>query len=91
MVGVVFADIFDAEVVHGECELYRSGDVFPKAWCVLDLVVTMWSQALAQQVIGQDSSLGQSIYCLANFEIDEPFFSMFVKFVLGFCMGGNDV
>ncbi len=41
VVCIVFADVFDAEVVYGECELDRSGDMFPKAWCVLDLIVSM--------------------------------------------------
>ena len=89
VVSVVFSHIYDSEVVHGECKLYWSGNVFPEAWCVSNLVVSMWAQALAQQMIRQDSRLRQSIYCLANFEIDEPIFSMFVELILGFCMGGK--
>ena len=53
MEGMFFANIFHAEIVDDEGELYWSPFVLPKAWHQLALVVTAFVEALLKQFVGQ--------------------------------------
>ena len=52
MVGMFFADVFDAKVIDNESEAYWSGNVFPEAWGVDDFVVAVLCKALLEQLVG---------------------------------------
>jgi hypothetical protein len=54
---MLLAYVFDAKVVHDECELDGASCVFPQSWCVPALVVSVNGESLRQEFIGEDACL----------------------------------
>ena len=57
VVGMLFSDIFDTEVIYDEGKTDGTGDVFPQAWGVGYFVVPMLGEALGEELVGEFSCL----------------------------------
>jgi len=70
MKGVVFSHLLYGEVINREDKYDGAGFVFPKAWRCGCFVVTVFVEALTQQVVGKAASLGEAVYSFPYFEVD---------------------
>jgi len=72
VVGMLNAHILNAKVIYDEAKLDRMPLVSPKSRSRVDFVVALFFQSPAEEIIGQNASLGQPIAATTNFKVDLP-------------------
>ena len=72
VVEMLNAHILNAKVINDETKLDRTPLVSPKAWCQVGFVVAFFFQSTAEEIVGYDARLGQSITASTNFKVDPP-------------------
>ena len=70
MLGVLFANVFDAEIVHYQRECNWSCFMFEESVGVFCWVIPMLSQVLNEAVIRQASCLWQAIHSFSYLNVD---------------------
>ena len=67
---MLFSNIFDAKIVHGEAETNRASVMCPQSRGCGALAIAMLCQALFQQLLGNDTGLWQAVHSLSYFAVD---------------------
>jgi hypothetical protein len=70
MLGIVFANILDTEVVDNETENDRSCDVLEESRGVVALVIAVSGEEWNECVVCKTAGLWEAIHAAANFHID---------------------
>ena len=83
VVGVLLADIFDAEVVDNQHELDRAPGVAPEPGCRRGFMVAGGVEALAQEVVGELAGLRKSVGAADDLEVHPLVADECVEVVLG--------
>ena len=81
MVGMLFANVFDAEVIDNKAEADWASLVVPKARSVSYGGVTIVAQETDKLLFGKYARLWKAIHAVAYFNIDFAFVGNFVKIV----------
>ena len=81
MVGMLFANVFDGEVIDNKAEADWVPLVAPKARSVLYGGVTIVAQETDELLFGKYARLWKAIHAVAYFNIDFAFVGNFVKIV----------
>jgi hypothetical protein len=70
VVEVFDCNIFYPKVIYDEAELDGTPFVAPETLGGFSFIVAFGKKVRAEEIIGQDASLGKAIAALANFEVD---------------------
>ena len=70
VVSVGFFLVFDAEVIHHQCECHGVALMSEQTRCVGSLVIAVCGQMLDQPVLSQAASLWQAVYALVDLHDD---------------------
>jgi hypothetical protein len=69
----MFSNVLDAEVVNDEGEQDGTPFVAPEALWVLASVISMWCEAFRKEIVGNDTSLWESIHAAGDADVDIAF------------------
>ena len=76
MVGMLFANVFDAEVIHNKTEADWAPLVAPKAGSVLYGGVTIGAHEADKLLLGKYARLWKAVHTVAYFSIDFALWAM---------------
>ena len=77
-----FANVFDAEIIDIQCELYGSCVVLPKSRCQFALPVSMFVEAFFEEFVGQESCLRGAVHATLGSDVDASVFGGFLSELL---------
>ena len=69
VVGMLFANVFDAKVVDTGGEADGTQFLYPKPWCDLALLVAVLVQSFFEELLGNKSCMWQSIHSAPAFNV----------------------
>ena len=70
VVNVLFANVLYSKIIYAKSEGNWAPCVSPKAWYKCVLVVAFCVESLLQQLLGEESRLGESIHSSPEFNVD---------------------
>ncbi len=79
MLCMFFANVFDAEIINNQCELYGSCVVLPKSWYQFALPVSVFVEAFFKEFIGQESCLREAVHAALGSDVDASIFGGFLS------------
>ncbi len=77
MLCMFFANVFDAEIINNQCELYVSCVVLPKSRYQFALPVSVFVEAFFEEFVGQESCLREAVYAALGSDVDASVFGGF--------------
>jgi len=78
---MLLAHIFNAKVIYHERECNGARDMFPQAWCVWQFEVSLFGQALFEELVGKDACLRKSVHALGDGHVHKAILCFVIKFV----------
>ncbi len=78
MLWMFFANVFDAEIIDNQGELYGSCVVLPKSRYQFALLVSVFVEVFFKEFVGQESSLREAVHATLDSDVDT---SVFVGFL----------
>ena len=82
MVGMFFADVFDAKVVHDEAKTDWTPFVAPEAGCVADRCVAIGAKETGQLLFGEDAGVRKTIHAASHLDVDSSIVDKVLEFVV---------
>ncbi len=79
MLCMFFANVFDAEIINNQCELYGSCAVLPKSRYQFALPVSMFVEAFFEEFVGQESCLREAVHAALGSDVDASVFGGFLS------------
>ncbi len=70
MLCMFFANIFDAEIIDDQCELYGSCVVLPKSRYQFALPVSVFVEVFFKEFVGQESCMREAVHSMLGSDVD---------------------
>ncbi len=74
-----FANVFDAEVIDNQCELYGSCVVLPKARYQFAFLVSVFVEVFFEEFVGQLSYLREAVHAAFGSDVDASSFGGYLS------------
>jgi hypothetical protein len=78
MLCMFFANVFDAEIINNQCELYGSCVVLPKSGYQFAFLVFVFVEVFFEEFVGQESCLKEAVHAALGSDVDASIFSGFL-------------
>ncbi len=79
MLCMFFANVFDAEIINNQCELYGYCVVLPKSRYQFALPVSVFVEAFFEEFVGQESCLRGAVHATLGSDVDASNFGGFLS------------